>query len=256
MKTIIEQLVEDPNILNLYHFGSYVYGTRQPTSDMDYIAICHQLPEYGTLYDQDLVCVHFITLTNFQLLLSNCDIQALECFYLNPKYILKASATLHFELNKEALRRSISTIASNSFVKGKKKLIVQGDYNKWLAIKSVFHSLRILDFGIQIANSGKIEDYSSLNWLLADLIKLSENKEAVELWELIDQKYRELYNSKSSEFRKLCPINKQENIILNKKDKSVMIGKTKIDFHSDGDVMESVMQLLKELDINFTIHRK
>ncbi len=61
-----------------------------------------------------------------------------------------------FKLDKTKLRVAISTIVSNSWVKGKKKLIVQGDYDLNLAIKSTFHSLRILDFGTQIAMEGKI----------------------------------------------------------------------------------------------------
>ena len=107
------------------------------------------------------------------------------------------------DIDRQKLRMSISTIASNSWVKGKKKLLVSGDYDVKLAIKSVFHSLRILDYGIQIATSGKVYEWDSMNYVLEDLRKLSYQRE--DLWNAIDTKYRKVFNSKSSEFKSLAP---------------------------------------------------
>lgn len=90
-------------------------------------------------------------------------------------------------------------------MKGKKKLVIVDDYDLNLGLKSTFHSLRILDYGIQIAEHNKIINYSSMNYILDDIVKLSKAYQRSELWEMIDVKYRKLFNSKSSLFKDLCP---------------------------------------------------
>ncbi|MGB0525863.1 MAG: hypothetical protein ACPGJS_22985, partial [Flammeovirgaceae bacterium] len=88
------------------------------------------------------------------------------------------------------------------------------DYDKKLAIKSVFHSLRILDFGIQLANHGKIVEFSSMNWLFYDLMKMAEGMEGEALWLLVKGKYDRLFKSKGKEFRKLAPKNPREKNLM------------------------------------------
>lgn len=204
----IQDLLHNPKVLAIYKFGSHVYLTNNENSDEDYIVIAE---EY---FDSQNINIHVYTKEQFQLKLDNHDIQVLECYFLGlaNTNILKVDGNLSFDFNLDLhkLRTSISTIASNSFVKGKKKLTISGDYDLNLAIKSIFHSLRILDFGIQIASEGKISNYSSMNWLLEDLWKLSEQFQRDELWNAIDIKYRKLYNSKSSEFKALAPKNLTE----------------------------------------------
>jgi hypothetical protein len=167
--------------------------------------------------------LHVFTVNQFQNQLDNCDIQILECFFLDNKHIIKEQYNFNFILDKSKLRTAISTISSNSWVKGKKKLTVMGDYDVRLAIKSVFHSLRILDLGIQIAREGKIIDYSSSNFILEDLKRLAKEFQHGDLWQKIDEKYRKTFNSRSSEFKALAPkdmkeINQKEDLkkVLNK----------------------------------------
>ena len=100
----------------------------------------------------------------------------LSVFFSPKEFILKETIKFKLVQNKqfsENLRTSISTITSNSWVKGKKKLIITVDYDLNLALKSVFHSLRILDFGIQISENKKIVNFSNCNWILVELKKLS-----------------------------------------------------------------------------------
>lgn len=49
-----------------------------------------------------------------------------------------------------------------------------------------------------------------MNWLLTDLIKLSNELDFIDLWNAIDTKYRKLFNNLSSRFKSFCP--KDENI--------------------------------------------
>lgn len=157
-------------------------------------------------FDSEDINTHVYTESQFQLLLDRFDIQSMECISA-PKYaVLKNSRPFSVSsIDKTKLRVSISTIASNSWVKGKKKLTVAGDYDVHLAIKSVFHSLRIIDYGIQIATSGKIQNFGSMNYVLDDMKKMSESYQREELWQKIDDKYRNVYNSTSTRFKALAP---------------------------------------------------
>lgn len=201
----ISEYVFDDNVLNIYRFGSHVYGSTNRDSDEDFIVVAKEH------FDSKDINIHVYTVSQFGLLLKRHDIQALECYFLDADNVLKN--THHFthingelfKIDKSLLRVAVSTIASNSWVKGKKKLTVAGDYDVNLAIKSTFHSLRILDFGTQIASTGEIQRYDSMNWLLEDLRKMATQYQREELWNKIDDKYRALYNEKSSLFKSLAP---------------------------------------------------
>lgn len=245
---MISNLINDDNCINLYMFGSYVYKTNNSDSDQDYIAIVKELYDFGTLYNKDNITIHFITENNFITYLSENEIQALECYFIPKEFILKETKKFTLNINKEKLRVSISTIVSNSYVRGKKKLTIQGDYDKKLAIKSIFHSLRISDFGKQIALENKIVDYSSMNWLLLDLWKITENKESWEAWNIIDNKYRSLYNKKCSEFKALCPKENTSKIKIH--DNFIIINGNKINYN---DTKETIIEILNNLNINYNI---
>ena len=186
---------------NIYKFGSHVYGTNHHGSDDDFIKVSDEFKI------SDNVNVKIYSPSQFQYLLDNHDIAALECYFLPQSKIVKKEIDFNFTLNKEKLRTSISLISSNSWVKGKKKLIVVGDYDVYVGIKSIFHSLRILSYGIQIAREGRIVDYECVNYIYHDLIRMSDDDSSISLWNAIDDKYRKVFNSLSSEFKILCPKN-------------------------------------------------
>lgn len=233
----IVNLIKDPNVLNIYMFGSKVYGSDTPESDTDYIVIAEEF------FDSKNTDIHVYTVENFKSLLVRHDIQALECVCLDRKFILKEMIKFDIPvIDKSKLRVSISTIASNSWVKGKKKLTVTGDYNVNLAIKSIFHSLRILDFGIQLAQSGKIQRFDSSNFILGDLKKIAGEYQSVELWNKIDDKYRKIYNSRSSHFKELAPKDTSEN--ESKKELSNIL--KKYDIFANDDMLNDILNTIKK----------
>lgn len=189
------------NILGICEFGSRVYGTNNEDSDQDLLIVVN---EYFEPLDKN---TSVFTLNQFELALNNCDIKVLECFYLKD-WLYGGSFRKTFENFKPdltKLRTSISTITSNSWVKGKKKITVHNDYDPYLGIKSIFHSIRILDFGCQIASENKIVNYGSVNWLYNDLIFLWERYHRDELWEIINDRYKSKFNEMSSKFKLACP---------------------------------------------------
>jgi predicted nucleotidyltransferase len=188
--------IQGHKILNIYPYGSKVYGTHNENSDNDYIVVCEG---FAGLYDQ-LDDVTFYDEKTFQEAIDRHEISVLECLFLPPNLIIQQTKDFNFELNLNQLRCSFSAKASNSFVKAKKKLTVEKDFNVYIAKKSLFHSLRILIFGIQIAKYGKIIDFSEANSLWKDIKEINADD-----WNFFKKIFQPIYNKLSSDFRILAP---------------------------------------------------
>jgi hypothetical protein len=134
--------------------------------------------------------------SHYKFLLEKCDIMALEMYY-QPYPIIKYN--VDFTLNKQELRKSISKASSLSWVKAKKKMTLEGE-DSYIGFKSLFHSFRILYFGIQIARDNALYFYSMVLWqsLMDDW---KTNKE----WQFYFDKYKKEHNELSSEFREYTP---------------------------------------------------
>jgi hypothetical protein len=185
--------------LNIYHYGSFVYGTFvEGVSDYDYIMIVPD--EMSHLDEQQFECdncqytVH--TASNWQTMLDRCDVDAIETYFLPEQFIVKENVVFIADITKEKIRNSFSHVASNSFVKCKKKLEVKESYDPKVGKKSLWHSLRIVDFGIQILEHDRIINYSSMNHLYDEIVKSEEVD-----WEYFKQKYKQVYNSLKTKFR-------------------------------------------------------
>lgn len=183
----------------LFPFGSRVYGTERTDSDYDYIAVLNsnKYPEIGSTLEEGEVTVHLHTRRDFTKMIERHDVRAMECIYLvggeKP------------EIDLGNLRKAFSTVANGAWIKGKKKLIVSADYNKMQAIKSIFHSIRIFDYGIQIVTNGNISEPARYKWLLVELHLLANQYERDELWEKIFDKYHTIYKDVASQFKILAP---------------------------------------------------
>lgn len=182
----------DEKILHSFLYGSYVYGCNTEKSDVDYIVIVES--DNDDLYYSVKLSVGDATVYSEQRFIQRIKehhISALECIFQHNNPYRK-----YFEYNSDSLRREISSVSSNSFVKCKKKLAKGEDY---IGKKSVFHSLRILMFGIQIAKYGSIVDYTEANYLLKDIMEQNS-------WKDIKRLYQPLFNRLKSEFKILAPL--------------------------------------------------
>ena len=193
----INNLLEDS--LNICHYGSFVYGTFiEGVSDYDYIVV---VPDtMSDLDEQQFECdncqytVH--SATSWQEMLDRCDVDAIESYFLPSQFIVKETKKFTADITRDKIRNSFSHVASNSFVKCKKKLEVAESYNPAIAKKSLWHSLRILDFGIQILQHSRIVNYASMNHLYVEIVKSEENN-----WEYFKVKYKPMYNALKTKFR-------------------------------------------------------
>ena len=185
-------------------YGSRVYGTASEKSDFDFLLIVpNQCPlPTGHEYLNGLLNLQICHKADFQEQLNQHKIKALECWYM-PHALMPAEGIKHigahfkFDLDLQILRSSISEKASHSFVKAKKKIDKEKDY--YIGWKSLFHSLRILNFGIQIAKSKTI-NFSDANSYWYEILAAKCYD-----WSFFKETYQPVFNSLASEFRKLAP---------------------------------------------------
>lgn len=197
-KLICDLNLSNENVFNIYMYGSRVYECNS-NGDYDLIIVTNgnnniqQINRNAidaTIYSEDI----FLEKIKLH------DISVLECLFLPTDKIVLKRKEFSFELNLSSLRNSISHITNNSFVKCKKKLTIEKDYSPYIGKKSLFHSLRILMEGIQIAKYGRIVDYTIANYLWEEIVRND-----IDDWNYYKNKYQALYNSLSSEFRIHAP---------------------------------------------------
>lgn len=202
-------ITKETTVLNVYLHGSRVYGTATQESDYDYIVVVDPafwvIPRCGielasalpNNYKEDQPAdVQIYNKEDWDKMAqeNNCDF--LECICQPDSLKLKETYVPDFILSKEKIRCNFSAKASNSWVKCKKKLTVEKDYSPYIGKKSLWHSLRLVRFGIQLLKHGKIVDYSELNPMYKEIVFNESND-----WEYYKAKYQPIYNSYKTEFR-------------------------------------------------------
>lgn len=188
----------EETVLNVFCYGSRLYGTATNESDTDFIILVEDREgqadfplqvqrEDGTL---DLT-IH--NQTSFQRGLDEHEISVMEAYCGEGKH----GSTLPW-ISHSILRSSISEAASHAWVKGKKKLTVEKDYDPYAGKKSIFHAIRILMFGTYLANHGTIRFYEANRYW--DVIK-----DLPDDWDTIHKMMKPIYNEVSSKFKKAAP---------------------------------------------------
>lgn len=209
----------DKNVLYiLFGYGSRVYGTNTPSSDRDFIC----LSQSTDVYEDPRGTCQAYSLEDFKKKIIEHDVSILESislilshntdqFRIMPwadEYLFEILTCYKENFNIPSLRKSFSQVSSNSFVKAKKKIVLENE-DSYIGIKSLFHSIRILDFGTQIAKNKNhyIWDFRSCNdiWLEIyskkdEIMKCVGNEEE---YKKLTQPWKKLYNEKHSEFKKV-----------------------------------------------------
>lgn len=197
--------MKDKDICNVFRYGSRVYGTDRPSSDHDFIVVGKTDNPHQEIRNGELN-LHILTPEIFQDLLYRHKIHALECYFLSQEHRIIDNRQYDWKLNKPALRHEFSQKASNSFVKAKKKLTVEPEDQWFIGVKSLWHSWRIVHFGMQIAESGKLFKYNSMNhyWdMIYDEWFLYDNGPS--FWDDKKEVWQMKYNSLMTGFRQVCP---------------------------------------------------
>lgn len=203
------KLVSDNTIL-LFPFGSIVYGTTTEKSDKDYIGVVKNgVDDFEDCYDNkwlyttDNSDITYITEDKWIGMIENHHIYALEGLSLTDDKALIGDLSKYrplFKLDKWKLRKTISAIAENAYAKCHKKLTVADSYDLYRGQKSLYHSIRILDFGKQIAEHGKIIDFTSANHFWTEIYNTE-----TPTWDYYKSVYKPILNKMRSAFISLCP---------------------------------------------------
>lgn len=182
--------IHPSRVFNVYLFGSRVYGTSDHKSDWDIIMVANNSVE-STEISHPLYNIHILTPDKFQADLDWHRMNALECYFAPDWAKLKETKDFKFQLDKAKLRHATSHISSNSWVKAKKKLEAGEER---VALKSLFHSIRIPMFASQIASNGKITNFEIANFIWKRL-----TKQEATLYTRLNDKWD--WNSLVNEFR-------------------------------------------------------
>jgi predicted nucleotidyltransferase len=170
---LIQQLnLDDNRVVNIYQFGSRVYGTSNDKSDYDVsIVLDGSFPnKKNTLkYDNDFD-VNFYSRAEFLQKMDEHYMNILEHLYLPQQYILlhrhDFANDMKLDLKKlakavpdtvqECMTNAKTLFNQNQMLKGKKK---------------AFHAIRFIMLATQLAEHGRITDYTVANEEFSKLMK-------------------------------------------------------------------------------------
>ena len=189
---ILEKIKNDFIIIKEYLFGSKLWGNVDEESDLDICLIVKGDVLYRQ-YETDVIDIHVIGLETYQELVDKMDDMALA-LYFQDEFV-----NVRYVLNKPLLRKFFSTKANNSFVKAKKKFL-QGDIR--IAYKSMYHSLRLLKWGREIAlgNGRNYKNLIDFQEIKNDFLNTEMND-----WESLHKIYKPKFNELATLFRQVAP---------------------------------------------------
>ena len=195
---VIEDLgILQYNIVGKFLWGSRLFGTNLSfgRNDYDYVIVLKSFEDGYSLESIGDVDLHILSEKEFISELKSYDIMCLECYFTkNPIKQLKG---IDFILDKWEIRKSFSSTSNNSWVKAKKKIILENEDNV-IGLKSLVQSFRLLDEAIELAKFGTIT-YDK------EPIKIPEHLVLNPNWDELKLLFQDDYNKKSSELRILCP---------------------------------------------------
>jgi len=188
--------LSEKEVVAVYVYGSRVYGNITKQSDYDFIVVTTN--KVNKQFSDNLININFYTPEEHQQRLDEHEISAIECQFLDSQFILLEKRKFSFNIDNTKLRYSLRAKSSNSWVKAKKKLTVEKDYDLSLGRKSLFHAMRIIEYGIQLAEKGKIYDYGCCNLLFEEIMNKYD-------WSELFLTYKNRYNNLLTRFRVVAP---------------------------------------------------
>jgi hypothetical protein len=198
MKYTVEEIANsvglDPNdILNVYCYGSRVYGTDDEYSDDDFVVVHKGFSIKNSYNDEKAFNQNAITSkdgqiqvvrysrSGFQSAIDKYEIGAMECLFLPEDKVIQEDDKVKFSIRNfdkpsvdyeiKQMVKKVITKASNSWFLGNRD-VENERFEK--AEKAYFHTIRILMFGLQIKNNKKIVDFTEANYIWEQMLALEE----------------------------------------------------------------------------------
>lgn len=196
---ILKELnLNENSIVNIYNYGSWVYGTNSATSDRDLMIVTrtHKPPlsysddlnyfhdfELHKLWNAYDVCVHSIE--NFEKLLENNYLLAVECIFLPDQFKIKEEIDfrpiyLEKYYNSQRLKqvafyendtaiRMFDLDDDSIYPRRSTRSSANGQSNSEFLFKNLFHGFRYLDFAQQLIEKKSIENFHSVSYVLNEM---------------------------------------------------------------------------------------
>lgn len=194
---MLDKLLNDKNVINIYQRDSHLYGVSHENSDKDFIIIVNNLdPFIGKIqHIKDKDDFTFYSKDQWIQKSKKQDVEFIECVFAPDSFKIKETFLPNFTIDSN-LRHSFSKTSSNSWVKAKKKLTLDKDLAPYIGRKSLWHSLRILMFATDVVKNKKI-DYTQANMLYNDIVMSDKS------WDELKKTYQPLKNKLQSDLRLL-----------------------------------------------------
>lgn len=173
--------LKEEDIVNVYAYGSRIYGTHNPDSDYDYVVVYKSalLPS-GAFKDNarsnedrsiQIICY---SRGGFKDGIQKYDISCLESLFLPKEFVVQAKWP--FKLEKINLKEFGDKIISKSSASWHSASLALSDGHYYHAKKGFYHAIRILDFALQLKESGfsKI-DFSKAKMYWNEISKIDDN---------------------------------------------------------------------------------
>lgn len=165
---ILNLLGIDDDVVNIYPYGSRVYGTATDKSDTDFIIVTkNALLKSGAFRDNAISSEDYTvqgvlySRGGFQDALNNYEMGALECMFLPDELVVMKKWPFRLpDFKSPFLAKKVIQKISNSWHIADRQY---ADGHLKPSRKGIFHALRILDFALQLKEHGRITDYSSCN---------------------------------------------------------------------------------------------
>lgn len=174
-EVLSELNLEESKVLNIYQFGSRVYGTNNDKSDFD-VAIVFDgyFPAKKNTLTYGKFDVNFFSLKEFTELMEQHKMNILENVFAPRANVLleKVDFRAMFKLDKVKLKDTLKFTVEECITTAN-RLWDEGVFMK--AKKKVFHAIRFTVLATQIARHGTIQNISEANGVFRDLMKARMN---------------------------------------------------------------------------------
>jgi len=168
--------IQEKDVVAIYPYGSRVYGCHNDSSDHDWVIVykASMLPS-GAFRDNAIssedrshqaICY---SRSGFQSAIDYYDVTALECALLPKEMVIMSK--MNFGVRKWVASEMASSFITKASSSWHLALEAMKRDDEQKARKNVYHALRILGFGLQLAETGKILEYGAYNHLRKNVME-------------------------------------------------------------------------------------
>ncbi|CAF1560049.1 unnamed protein product [Adineta steineri] len=218
--------LKEEDVTNIYHHGSWIYGTNSPTSDRDLLIVTRSLNNIPLKFWSDFDYFHdfqclklwdqydigIYTTENFEILLEKNYLICVQCIFLPDEFILKNEIdfkSIYLEKYCNTIRIKLGAFYEMyrdwKLYKPENNSLSRRDY----IFKHLFHGLRYLDFAEQLIQTQSIHNYKRVTYIFDQMKAIRDEPPINSSMERV----AEFVNLKSIEFRSKLDVLVPTNII-------------------------------------------